>query len=486
MGTRAERIVSIVKRHRGALVAIVAMAIVIPTVATLWGGGASAKQYATSQVGRGDVDVTVSATGTVQPVKTVQVGSQASGTISWIGVDFNSPVKQGQVIARLDAATVETQIENAQASVASAQAALNGSDSDIQAQKANIQASRANVDAAKAQRDDARANANRLAQLSNVVAARDIEAAKAEAAAADARYAQAVAHARQAEAALQTTDARRAQSSAALSQANAQLRQARVGMDHTVITSPIDGVVVSRDVDVGQTVAASLQAPTLFTIADDLSKMQMLAAVDEADVGQLREGLPVTVTVDAFPSENFKGTISQVRLNATTTENVVTYTAVVAVDNPALKLRPGMTANVTIAIESRENVVTVPNAALRFKPTLSEDEQARLRETWEAQRAARQNGDGAEKPSGGEQGSERRQGGQTVWVQNGEGKLEPRRVQTGLTDGRVTEIVAGNLEEGDVLVTGEVTPESSQDRTQQSGSPFGPQRYGSSGRGRSR
>jgi HlyD family secretion protein len=489
MKALTSRFVAAVGRRRKPLFFVLVAAIAVSTAAMLWGNGASAKQYATASVERGSVELSVAATGTVQPVKTVQVGSQASGTISWIGVDFNSPVKKGQVIARLDPATVETQIENARASVASAQAALSGSDSDIQAQKANIEASRANVEVARAQRDDAEANAQRLAQLANVVAAREIEAARAEALAASARYSQAVAQLRQTEAALQTVSARRAQSNASLSQANAQLRQVSVSLDHTVITSPIDGVVVSRDIDVGQTVAASLQAPTLFTIADDLSKMQVLAAVDEADVGQLREGLPVTVTVDAFSNETFAGNISQVRLNATTTENVVTYTAVVAVNNPSLKLRPGMTANVTISIAKRDDVLTVPNSALRFRPSLSEKEQSTLREATRARRSERANasegGTKRESRDGSDEGGARER--QTVWVQSAEGKVEPRRVKTGLSDGRVSEILEGDLSDGDVVLTGEVVATSSQDRPQQNGNPFGPQRYGGSGRsGRSR
>jgi HlyD family secretion protein len=458
------------KKVRKALAVVVVAVAAVAVFAAYRTGQAGEKRYATTRVETGTIESTVTATGTVQPVTTVLVGSQISGTIAWIGVDFNSPVKRGQVIARLDPANVQTQIENAQASVASATASGLITAGDIETQKAAVAAARANVEAARAQRDDARANADRLAALANVVSARDIEAARSGAAEAEARYQQAVAQLRQAEAAANTAEIRRTQAQATLAQANAQLKQASVNLDHTVITSPIDGVVVSRDVDVGQTVAASLQAPTLFTIANDLSKMQVLASIDEADVGRVREGLGVRATVDTFPDETFIGRISQVRLNAKADQNVVTYTAVVDVDNPDMKLRPGMTANVTVAVERRENVLTVPNAALRFKPELTEEEQQQMRER------GRQARGGGESPAG----------RQTVWVLTEAKQLEPRRVQTGLSDGRVTEIAAGDLREGEQVVTGAAADSTARPaQQQQSGSPFGGRGVGG-GRGRGR
>src|SRR5205085_215066 len=180
------------------------------------------------------------------------------------------------------------------------------------------------------------------------------------------------------------------QAKAGLAQAQAQLTQQQANLDHSIIASPIDGVVVSRAVDIGQTVAASLQAPTLFTIANDLTKMQVLASIDEADVGQIKQGIKANFQVDAFPGETFTGEITQLRLNAQTTQNVVTYSAVIEVANPELKLRPGMTANITIPVARRDNVLTVPNAALRFKPNLSDKEQEALRQKMEERRAQRQ------------------------------------------------------------------------------------------------
>jgi HlyD family secretion protein len=251
---------------------------------------------------------------------------------------------------------------------------------------------------------------------------------------------------------------------------------------------------VSRNVDVGQTVAASLQAPTLFTIANDLTKMQVLASIDEADVGQIKEGIKADFTVDAFPGETFSGDIIQIRLNAQTQQNVVTYTAVIEVSNPQLKLRPGMTANITVPIAQRENVLTVPNAALRFRPNLSDKEQEELRQRMEARRASRENERGenrggdrparsekqqtsSEDPGGGE--GPRRQG-QMVWIFNEAGKLETRFIRTGLTNGRVTEVVSGDLNEGDIIVTGQETNDRA--RPQQPGSPFGQRPPGGGGR----
>jgi HlyD family secretion protein len=456
------------KRFQKPLIGAVVVLLAVVGVASFWSGEADEKQYLTGTAEIGTVDVAVSATGTVQPVTTVQIGSQASGTVAWIGVDYNSPVKKGQIIARLDPATVQTQIANASASVSSAQASREASAGEIEAQQASIDAARANVDAARARRDDAAALVKRYEGLANVVAARDIEAARTQAAEAVAQYNQSVAQLRQAEASLGSVRARREQANAALAQAQAQLQQASVNLDNTVITSPIDGVVVSRAVDVGQTVAASLQAPVLFTIANDLSKMQILAAIDEADVGQIREGLEVRSTVDTFPNDTFRGRVAQVRLEATTQENVVTYTAVVEVDNPDLKLRPGMTANVEISVERRENVLTVPNAALRFRPELSDEDREQLRESIQARRG------GSSSERGDRQRSQRPEGNaaadrQTVWVLTADKKLEPRRVRTGLTDGRVTEVVESDLREGDTVVTGQTGGETAE-RQQQSGS----------------
>lgn len=511
MVEKLRRFIVVVKKRRTPIAMILLLACVAVAAVFLWGDKANASDYMTARVERGNVEVTVSATGTVQAVTTVQVGSQVSGTVQWLGADFNTQVKRGQVIARLDPAIFQAQVDNARANVSNAEAALQAAQTEVVNQKANLNASKANQEVARVQRDDAISIAKRNQEIKNVIASRDIESAQAQANAAAARYEQAVAQVSQVQAANATAQAKVEQAKASIAQARAQLQQATVNLEHSIITSPIDGVVVSRNVDVGQTVAASLQAPTLFTIANDLTKMQVLASIDEADVGQIRQGIKANFTVDAFPGELFTGDITQLRLNAQTLQNVVTYSAVIDVPNPELKLRPGMTANITIPVARRDNVLTVPNAALRFRPNLSEKEQQALREKMEERRkqrgtenqatedggqsAGNQNRRAENNPSApdsqapahaggqaaaGGEGGQRRQG-QMVWVLVGAKTIEPRFVRTGLTNGRVTEVIGGDLHEGDTIVTGQNDGGSSGNRSQQSGSPFGGRPAGGGG-----
>jgi HlyD family secretion protein len=534
MGETPNKIIGMIKRRRTPIALVLLAGVVVLVAAFLWGNQTSASDYITATVERGNLEVNVSATGTVQAVVTVQVGSQVSGTVAWLGADFNSQVKKGQVIAKLDPAIFQTQVDNASANVVNAEAAVNAANTEINIQKANLQAAKANQEVTRVQRDDAYALVKRYQELQNVVPGRDIEAQEAQAKASDARYQQAAAQVAQAESAGASARAKLDQARASLAQARAQLQQAKVNLEHSIIASPIDGVVVSRNVDVGQTVAASLQAPTLFTIANDLTKMQVLASVDEADVGQIKQGIKANFTVDAYPGEVFAGEISQLRLNAQTLQNVVTYSAVIDVANEGLKLRPGMTANITIPVAHRENVLVVPNAALRFTPKLSDKEQEELNAKMEQRRKEREaqaqqsaGGEGkansndsgnragsaeqqdnenagrrrgrGEQGQGGTQGQDREQrpgesggrpgggaggagggrlgqpgqrrgGGQTVWVLTGEKKVEPRFVRTGLTNGRITEILGGNLKEGDTIVIGQ---NETGGRTQtQTGSPL--------------
>jgi HlyD family secretion protein len=489
MKDKTRTLIRIIGKRKRLLTVIAALAAVAIFATVFWKNKADASDYLTARAERSSVSVTVSATGTLQAVTTVQVGSQASGSVAWLGADFNTEVKRGQVIARLDSTTFEAQIESARANVANAEAAVQGATTEIANQTANIQASRANLDVARVQSEDAAALANRYKDLKNVLPGRDIESAQAQASVAAGKVAQANAQVAQAEAGRQSSLARLEQAKAQLAQATAQLEQAQANLSHTVITSPIDGVVVSRNIDVGQTVAASLQAPTLFTIANDLTKMQVLASIDEADVGQIKQGIKANFTVDAFPGDTFRGEVSQVRLNAQALQNVVTYTAVVEVSNPQLKLRPGMTTNITFPVEEREDVLAVPNAALRFKPELSEQEQQAIREQMQAQR--RESGVQEErKPDSpapnsltpGPRPPAPARDGQMIWVLVGEGKLEPRFVRPGLTNGRVTEIVAGTLKEGETVVIGK--NDANAKTTQQPASPFAPQGGRGMGRGR--
>jgi HlyD family secretion protein len=520
-----KKLLDTVKRRRlplGIFLLIVAGGVV---TLVLWNKKADASDYLMGKVERGNVEVNVTATGTVQAVVTVQVGSQVSGIVSWLGADFNSHVKKGEIVARLDPAVLQAQVDTAKASLTNAEAAFRVAETEGNNQKANLAAVKANREVARVQREDAVALVNRYREIRDVISGRDVEAAQAQANAAAARYEQANAQVGQAEASIEASRARLEQAKADISRAKAQLDQAKVNLEHATIASPIDGVVVSRNVDVGQTVAASLSAPTLFTIANDLTKMQVLASIDEADVGQIKEGIDASFNVDAFPGETFTGRISQIRLNAQTTQNVVIYTAVIDVSNPNLKLRPGMTANITVSIARRENVLTVPNTALRFSPAnLSEEEKRQkiearrqeMRARWEAQRgdqgqqgqqgqADQQQGEqqrgpradqdqpqgqggqvtggqgqggqgqgsspgGARRGGGGEGGGQRRQG-QTVWVLVENGKVEPRLVRTGLTNGRVTELMGGELKEGEAIIIGQ-NDTSGRNRNQTS-TPFG-------------
>jgi HlyD family secretion protein len=291
--------------------------------------GKQEPQVTTQAISRGDIVQTVGATGTLQAVTTVQVGTQVSGTVSWLGADFNSIVKKGQVVARLDPALLQTQLETARANHARAQA-------DLERLRVALQDAKTKMD-----------RAHELAEKQLITKA-DLETA-------DVNY-------QQAQAQIKSQQAQ-------VEQAKTAVDNAQVNLDHTVITAPIDGIVISRNVDVGQTVAASMQAPTLFIIAADLTKMQVNANIDESDVGNIRPDQQVTFRVDAYPNETFTGTVGQVRLNPQTVQNVVTYSTVINVPNQQLKLKPGMTANVNIEIARRSNVMRVPNAALRFRPT---------------------------------------------------------------------------------------------------------------------
>src|SRR6267378_4511662 len=392
----------------GAAVAVLALAGYY-----FWGNQSSAPQYMTAKVERGNLRNTVTATGALQAVTTVQVGSQASGTISALNVDFNSKVKQGQVIAQLDPSVSKAQVDQARANLQQARASLQQSIasvagsragvSDAQAKalaarstvlnnQSGVSGAQANLAVLKAQLDDALAFLKQQDYLlkSGVIAQRDYDLANTAYKTAEARYnqaatqvnqavlseqssagsgiAQSQAQVQQSQAQVQQSQAQVQQAQAQVQQAEAALRLAEVNLAHTTITSPIDGIVVSRDVQVGQTVAASLSAPTLFTIANDLKQMQVIANIDQADIGLVEQAKAVKFTVDAFPGKDFDGKIQQMRLNPTNVQNVVTYNVVMDVNNPEQKLKPGMTANLVITIDECNNVLKVPNAALRFMP----------------------------------------------------------------------------------------------------------------------
>ena len=300
-------------------------------------------QVQTAPISKGDILDTVGATGTLQAVTTVQVGSQVSGNISWLGADFNSIVKKNQVIAKLDPSLFEAQLEQSKANLTQAQANHTKANSDLERTKVALV--------------DAQTKYNRAKELAarNLLPQSDLDAAKI---AVDTAQAQ-----------LASQQATVKQTEAAVTQSQATVNQNQVNLDHTIITAPIDGIITQRSVDVGQTVAASMQAPTLFIIAADLTKLQVNASIDEADVGRIRPGQHVTFRVDAYAGETFEGTVSQIRLQPVVVQNVTTYGTVIDVPNEQMKLRPGMTANVKVEIAKRTDATRIPNAALRFRPT---------------------------------------------------------------------------------------------------------------------
>ncbi|HEX7828964.1 MAG TPA: efflux RND transporter periplasmic adaptor subunit [Thermoanaerobaculia bacterium] len=379
-------------------------------IAACKGGGKKDEQYKTEKVDRGTVTMTVTATGTLSAVTTVQVGSQVSGVIARLYADFNSQVKKGQLLAELDPTPFEQQVEQR----------------------------RADVTRTQVQTDDARIKYDRQRRLldGGLTSQADVDAAKAQ------------------------FDSARAQ----VAQSQAALNQSLTNLRYTKILSPIDGIVVDRQYDVGQTVAASFQAPTLFEIAQDLTKIQVQADVDQSDIGRVQVGQVARFSVDAYPEEEFKGRIAQIRFNAQVNQNVVTYPVILEVDNPDGKLRPKMTANVNIDVASVRDVLRIPNAALRFKPPTENGEQARGggagASGGDAMRRAGQTGGGG--LAGAARQMPRRSGADptksaTVHTLTPEKKLKAVSIRTGITDGRFTQVISGELKPGDEVVVGVAT-----------------------------
>src|SRR5438067_2559286 len=388
------------------LILVVALAVLVGG-GTWWffkHRGADDAQYQTAPVTRGTITQAVTATGSCSPVVSVQVGSQVSGNIQNLYADYNTSVKEGQIIAQLDPTVFQAVVHQAEGDLANAQAAL----------------------------ELAQATAKRKQEL------------LAQHAAPQADVDTALAGLHQAEATVK------------IKQAN--LEKSEADLDHCTIYSPIDGVVISRAVDVGQTVAASMNAPVLFTIANDLHNMQIDASVSEADVGNVEIGQTVNFTVDAFPFETFRGKVTQVRNAPTTVQNVVTYDCVIEVNNEELKLKPGMTANVSIVIASRENALRLPNAALRFRPPEAQESAA-------AAPAARERSGGGGGRGAGDGGRGRAQHGQSTTTRtvyllpDGAKKPKPAQAKLGITDGIFTEVLDG-LKENDPVVTGMISSRS--------------------------
>jgi len=361
-------------------IVIVSMVLLATGVFFFFKNRGNGPKYKMDRVTKGDIKATVTATGTMNAVVNVLVGTQVSGTIKALYVDFNSPVKKGQILAQIDPATFQAQVDQA---------------------RANLMLAKANVEKAEA----ARVDAKRTMERNRVLFARNF-IARSELDTSETNY--------------QSASAQLSASKAQVEQARAALAYAQTNLIYTKIISPVNGIVISRNVDVGQTVAASFQTPTLFNIAQDLTKMQIDTNVDEADIGKIKVEQPVEFTVDAYPDTTFMGKVSEVRNAPTTIQNVVTYNVVVKVDNPELQLKPGMTANVSLVLADKKGVLRIHNAALRFRPVEKGKE------------ASAQKGPG-------------------VWVLENK---KPKRISVvlGITDGNYTEILTTDLKEGDEII----------------------------------
>ncbi|MGB8657686.1 MAG: efflux RND transporter periplasmic adaptor subunit [Candidatus Zixiibacteriota bacterium] len=368
-------------------------------------------KYTTAKIERGDISVVVTATGTLNALTTVQVGSQVSGTISQLYADFNSTVKKGQLIAQLDPTFLKEQVAQSEADL----------------EKANAQANQAKRDLDRA----------KGLSEKNLISQSDLDVAQT-------NYELAL---------------------AGQKSSKATVERSITNLAYATITSPIDGVVISRNVDVGQTVAASLSAPTLFTIANDLTKMQVETSIDEADIGKIQVGQKVDFTVDAYPDKHFAGSVSQIRLNPSVVQNVVTYTVIIDVDNPELLLKPGMTANVMILIDQREDVLKVRSAALKFTPSMQRKAKTPTQTTGNSYSA---NASPNRNPG---RDFKKWASSPKVWILAKDGRPKPVLVQAGLSDGSVTEVISDSLKEGEEVIISQVNG-SSNNTTSQDVNPF--------------
>jgi HlyD family secretion protein len=391
----------------------------------------SSIKYKTEAVDKGDIQDIVVTTGILNPVTLVDVGSQVSGTIENTYVDFNSEVKAGQVIAKIDPSSFLTKVHQSEANYKSAIASL---------KKAKVTA------------ENLKNKYERSLELfnKNLISYEEKENS-------DAQYLSS-------EADLQSAEAK-------LAQAKSQLESSQVDLAHTIIKSPIDGIVINKNVNVGQTIAASLQAPVLFQIANDLSEMQVECSVDEADIGKVKENQKVTFTVDAYPEESFTGTVKQIRYSPEIIQNVVTYTTIVEVENQDMKLRPGMTATVSVVVDEATNSLRVPNSALRFTPQLSTDEtkiifgdirderQTGNIQTFQADEQDKKNqrsqleGQVADITNSDVKDTSKTSISR-IWIINENGKLKPISIKTGVADSSHTEVSGGGLQEGQKVITG--------------------------------
>lgn len=384
------------------IIALIILILIVLGAFFLFKNDSRNQRYITQRADRGDIRSTVSATGTVNAVTTVSVGTQVSGTIKQLYVDFNSPVKKGQLLAQIDPASIEAQVAQA---------------------LANLSLARANLEKSRVAVRDTLINfkRNKILYGKNFISKSDLDTSET-------NYLSAIAQVKASE--------------AQVAQAQAALNLAQTNLRNTQIISPVNGIVISRSVDIGQTVAASFQTPTLFTIAQDLTKMQIDANIDEADIGRIKMNQPVSFTVDAYPEMIFQGNVSEIRNAPITVQNVVTYAVIVKVDNPGLKLKPGMTANVSIVIDDKKDILRIPNAALRVRITDKDLKKASPK-------------------------------GAGVWILE---KKEPKRIplKLGISDNQFTEVVSGNLNESHQIIVEVKTNGNTKNTRPGGGPPPGP------------
>jgi HlyD family secretion protein len=421
-------------------------------------GKNDAVKYRTEAIAKGDIEALVVTSGTLNPTEIVDVGSQVSGKIIKLGADFNSQVTQGQVVAELDQEPLRMKIDQNEANYRSRVASLERAQLTLQTQEKKYERAKTLFE-------------------KNLISFEEMETS---------------------EVAFLNAKSDLITSEASLEQAKSTLDLSKVDLSYAIIRSPVDGVVISRKVNVGQTLQASTQAPVLFQVATDLTKMKVECSVDEADIGKVKEGQQARFTVSAFPNDNFTGVVRQVRFSPETAQNVVTYTTVVDVENPGKKLMPGMTATVSIIVGEAKGALRVPNSALRFTPNLSQEELRKIAEEMMAQRQ-QQAGQGgqpeadaktsAQRPDGGQRGAgqrgqtmslqggaqsgQRRQQSPRVWLLGADGKLKMLSIRTGVTDNAYSEILRGELKEGDLVIIGTETPQGASPSTQQMGGPGG-------------
>jgi HlyD family secretion protein len=433
------KIMSFIGKHRIVTALCVVIVVGTPTYFYYRGKGSEVK-YTMGNVRKGSITSVVQATGTINALTTVPVGSFISGTVKYVFADYNTHVHAGQVLAQLDPAPYEAQYTTAKGNLDNAIANEKNVEASIQSMMATIQSDQANVAKLQADADYTRVNAKRIHDLfTQGITTKDADdLAASNVAQADASVLAGQAQVNQAKAQLDSAKAQLEQSKAQAEAQQGSLDNAETNLRYSTIVSPIDGIVVARSITVGQSVAASLQAPNVFTIAQELQHMQLYAKTDESDTGNIHIGTDVTFAVDAFPNELFHGRVDGIHLNATIVQNVVTYDTVIDFDNPDEKLLPGETAYVTIPTGQVENAIMIPNAALSFTPDMPFADLRQMYVDNKIPRAAY---------------TSHLQGMQVVWKKTADGKLQPLSVQAGITDYVNTEMKKGDLKEGDQLIT---------------------------------